>query len=175
MRLVNRTLDEIRPGDRAEVRRLISADDLYVFAVASGNYNPMHLTDSDLNHDGAKERVAPGMFVGSLISAVLGTQLPGPGTLYRRQTLEFHTRAHAGEEVIAAVEVLDKADDGAVRLRTTVSRASDGELIVSGEALVQAPAEKFDQDAIEMPGLIVQRHRHFEAMLEPSITGIRYT
>ncbi len=166
MRLVNRTLDEIRPGDRAEVRRLISADDLYVFAVASGNYNPMHLTDSDLNHDGAKERVAPGMFVGSLISAVLGTQLPGPGTLYRRQTLEFHTRAHAGEEVVAAVEVLDKADDGAVRLRTTVSRASDGELIVSGEALVQAPAEKFDQDAIEMPGLIVQRHRHFEAMLE---------
>lgn len=78
MRLVNRTLDEIRPGDRAEVRRLISADDLYVFAVASGNYNPMHLTDSDLNHDGAKERVAPGMFVGSLISAVLGRSFPAP-------------------------------------------------------------------------------------------------
>ncbi|MGL4975321.1 MAG: MaoC/PaaZ C-terminal domain-containing protein, partial [Bosea sp. (in: a-proteobacteria)] len=145
MRLVNRTLSEIQPGETAEIRRLITADDLYVFAAASGNHNPMHLNDSDLDGDGQKERVAPGMFVGSLISAVLGTQLPGPGTLYRSQAFVFHARAHAGEEVIATVNVIDKRDDGTVRLTTTVKRASDGEMIVSGEAVVQAPVEKFDQ------------------------------
>lgn len=166
MRLVNKTFAEIEPGDRAELRRLITADDLYVFAAASGNSNPMHLTDSDLDGDGTVERIAPGMFVASLISAVLGTQLPGPGTLYRRQSLDFHSRAHAGEEVIVRAEVLSKAD-GIVRLKTEVVHA-DGRAVISGEADVLAPIDKFDQDDVEVPGLLVQRHRHFEALLDRS-------
>ncbi len=166
MRLVNRTFGEIRVGDTAEIRRLITTEDLYVFAAASGNHNPMHLADSDLDGDGVKERVAPGMFVGSLISAVLGMKLPGPGTLYLSQTLVFHARVHAGEDVIASVEVLDKMEDSTVRLQTTVRRSTDGRLILSGEAVVQAPTEKFDRDGMQVPGLVVQRHRHFEALLE---------
>ena len=165
MRLTNRTYDEIQPGDSAELRRLITPDDLYVFAVSSGNTNPMHLQDSDLDGDGHHERVAPGMFVASLLSAVLGTQLPGPGTLYRRQVLDFHARAHAGEEVLVRAEVLSKAD-GIVRLKTEVRRISDGAIILSGEADVLAPTEKFDRDNLEIPGLVVQRHRHFELLLE---------
>ncbi|MDP3340763.1 bifunctional enoyl-CoA hydratase/phosphate acetyltransferase [Frigidibacter sp.] len=165
MRLTNRTFDEIQPGDSAELRRLITQDDLYVFAVSSGNTNPMHLQDSDLDGDGHNERVAPGMFVASLLSAVLGTQLPGPGTLYRRQVLDFHARAHAGEEVLVRAEVLSKAD-GVVHLKTEVRRTSDGAIILSGEAEVLAPTEKFDQDNLEIPGLVVQRHRHFELLLE---------
>lgn len=165
MRLTNRTFDEIEPGDSAELRRLITPDDLYVFAVASGNTNPMHLQDSDIDGDGHHERVAPGMFVASLLSAVLGTQLPGPGTLYRRQVLDFHARAHAGEEVLVRAEVLSKAD-GIVRLKTEVRRISDGAIILSGEAEVLAPTEKFDRDNLEIPGLVVQRHRHFELLLE---------
>jgi len=166
MRLVNQTFSELQKGAVAELRRLISADDLYVFAAASGNHNPMHLTDSDLNGDGRNERVAQGMFVASLISAVLGTQLPGAGTLYRRQVLDFHERAHAGEELICRVEVLDKLPGGLVRLATSVRRMSDGALIVAGEAEVLAPQTKFECDEVEIPGLIVQRHRHFEALLE---------
>ena len=166
MRLVNQTFSELQKGAVAELRRLISADDLYVFAAASGNHNPMHLTDSDLNGDGRNERVAQGMFVASLISAVLGTQLPGAGTLYRRQVLDFHERAHAGEELICRVEVLDKLPGGLVRLATSVRRMSDGALIVAGEAEVLAPQTKFECDKVEIPGLIVQRHRHFEALLE---------
>lgn len=166
MRLINKTFNEIQVGEVAEVRRLITAEDLYVFAVASGNFNPMHLEDSDLDGDGTKERVAPGMFVASLISAVLGTQLPGPGTLYRRQMFEFHTQAHAGEEVCASVTVLNKNADGDVHLETKVRRLADNTLIVSGEAIVRAPLTKFDKSGLDMPGLIVQRHRHFEALLE---------
>jgi len=164
MRMTNRTFDEMQPGDRAELRRLITADDLFVFAAASGNSNPMHLTDTDVDGNGTAERIAPGMFMASLISAVLGTQLPGPGTLYRRQTLDFHTRAHAGEEVIVRAEVVSKAE-GMVRLRTEVTHA-DGRQILTGEAEVIAPVEKFDREDVEVPGLVVQRHRHFEALLE---------
>lgn len=166
MRLSNRLFSEIEPGDSAEIRRLITADDLYVFAAASGNFNPMHLADSDLDGDGTRERIAPGLFIGSLISAVLGTRLPGPGTLYRHQTFQFHARAHAGDEVIASVKVLDKLEDGTIRLATTVVRAEDKEPVLSGHAIVVAPTERFDSDNVEVPGLIVQRHRHFEAMLE---------
>ena len=165
MHLVNRTYDELQVGDVAELRRLITADDLYVFAVASGNTNPMHLQDSDLDGNGTTERVAPGMFVASLISAVLGTKLPGPGTLYRRQTIDFLARAHAGDEVVVRAEVLAKTD-GTVRLKTEVRRITDDAVILTGEAEVLAPTEKFDREGVEVPGLVVQRHRHFEALLE---------
>lgn len=165
MRLINRTFDELVVGDSAELRRLVTPDDLYVFAACSGNLNPMHLTDSDLDGNGAVERVAPGMFVASLISAILGTQLPGAGTLYRRQTLDFHERAHAGEELVGTVTVLEKLADGVVRLATTIHRAADQALVLSGTADVLAPQHKIDQPHVEVPGLIVQRHRHFEALL----------
>ncbi|WP_112311273.1 bifunctional enoyl-CoA hydratase/phosphate acetyltransferase [Pseudogemmobacter bohemicus] len=166
MRLVNRTFTELQPGETAELRRLITQDDLYVFAAASGNYNPMHLPSGDMDGDGQPENIAPGMFVASMISAVLGTLLPGPGTLYRRQVVDFHERAHAGEELLCKVAVTAKAADGTVTLETVVTRPADGALIVTGTAQVLAPEVKFDRDDIEVPGLVVQRHRHFEALVE---------
>lgn len=166
MRLRNQTFDELQIGATAELRRLITQDDLYVFAVASGNHNPMHLPNMDGDGDGRVDEVAPGMFVASLISAVLGTLLPGPGTLYRAQKLAFHTQAHAGDELLARVTVLAKEASGSVTLETTVRRIGDEALIVDGVATVTAPIRKVDRDDVEIPGLIVQRHRHFEQVLE---------
>ncbi|WP_066733602.1 MULTISPECIES: bifunctional enoyl-CoA hydratase/phosphate acetyltransferase [Hyphomicrobiales] len=166
MHLTNRTFAELQPGETAELRRIITPDDLYVFAAASGNYNPMHLPQTDVDGDGKAENIAPGMFVASQISAVLGMLLPGAGTLYRRQVLDFHARAHAGDEVVCRVKVVEKLPDGIVRMETQVVRASDQALIVSGEAVVIAPQEKFDREDVEVPGLVVQRHRHFETLLE---------
>lgn len=168
MHLRNRTFDEMTVGETAELRRLVTPDDLYVFAAASGNYNPMTLppTENGGLGDGEAEHMAPGMFVASLISAVLGTLLPGPGTLYRRQSLDFHERAHAGEELLCRLTVLDKGADGVVRLATEVTRPADGALLLSGEAEVVAPRVKYDRDSVDVPGLIVQRHRHFEALVE---------
>ncbi|OYW68680.1 MAG: enoyl-CoA hydratase [Bosea sp. 12-68-7] len=166
MHLTNRTFAELQPGETAELRRIITPDDLYVFAAASGNYNPMHLPQTDVDGDGKAENIAPGMFVASQISAVLGMLLPGAGTLYRRQVLDFHARAHAGDEVVCRVKVVEKLADGVVRMETQVVRASDEALIVSGEAFVIAPQVKFDREDVEVPGLVVQRHRHFEALLE---------
>ena len=165
MRLINHPVDELKVGDSAQLRRLVTADDLYAFAACSGNYNPMHLTDTDLDGDGTTERVAPGMFVASLISAVLGTQLPGAGTLYRHQSVDFHARAHAGDELLCTVTVQEKRSDGLVQLATTIHRAADNALVLSGTAEVEAPTHKVDLANVEVPGLIVQRHRHFEALL----------
>lgn len=166
MHLVNRTFDEIEVGQSAELVRLITPDDLYGFASVSGNFNPMHLPGEDGDGDGRAESVAPGMFVASLVSAVLGTLLPGPGTLYRRQLLEFHERAHSGDSLRCRVTVTAKEADGSVTLATEIRRDGDGALIVTGEARVLAPRVKYDRDGIDVPGLVVQRHRHFEALLE---------
>lgn len=167
----NKTFDELKPGDSAELRRSCSTDDLIVFANVSGNHNPMHLPNQDIDHDGKEDVVvAPSMWVGSLISAVLGNVLPGPGTLYRTQMFRFHARASAGDELNAKVTVLDKAVDGSVRLSTEVKRVSDGQLLLEGEAVVEAPKVKFTYEEQELPGLIVQRHRHFDALLERAET-----
>lgn len=178
MRLVNRTFEELSLGDRAELRRLITPDDLYVFAASSGNYNPMNLPNGDLDGDGKPEEIAAGLFIASLISAILGTHLPGPGSVLRHQSLTFHAPARAGDELLCEVTVTAKTPDGMVRLHTEVTRPADAALILSGEALVQAPTVKFDRDNLHIPGLIVQRHRHFDALiararpLPPLITAV---
>lgn len=166
MKIVNRPYDDLSVGDSAELTRLITPDDLYVYAASSGNYNPMHLPGEDGNGDGRPDNVAPGMFIASLISGVLGTVLPGPGTLYESQSLNFYARAHSGDELLTRVTVLEKQDARRVRLKTEVTRPADGALILLGEAVVTAPATRFARDNLEVPGLIVQRHRHFEALLE---------
>lgn len=165
MHLTSLTLDEIQVGDSAEVRRLINQDDLYVFATSSGNFNPMHLIEHEQSDKQVILPVAPGMFVASLISAVLGNQLPGAGALYRRQVLDFHERVRCGEELLCRVTVLEKMANGVLRLATTVERVTDGALILSGEAEVLPTTTKIDVKEVEVPGLIVQRHRHFEALL----------
>jgi len=163
MHLQNRTFDQIEIGETAEMRRLVTPDDLLVFAATSGNYNPMHLPPAD--GTAGPETLAPGMFVAALVSAVLGTRLPGPGTLYRRQLLQFHERAHAGDELCTRVEVREKHDDGCLSIGTEVRRIGDNALILSGEAEVLAPTEPYSSDAADMPGLIVERHRHFQTLL----------
>ncbi|MGC9420928.1 MAG: MaoC/PaaZ C-terminal domain-containing protein, partial [Rhodovulum sp.] len=161
----NRTFDEIAPGDSAEIVRICTEDDFYVFATASGNHNPLHLARYDGDGDGAPEMLAPAMWVGSLLSAVIGNILPGAGTLYRSQSLAFHARAHAGDELIARVTVTEKHPPDGIVMATEVTRKADGAVILTGEAEVQAPARKLVFDDLEIPGLLVERHRHFDALI----------
>ena len=105
MIMQNRPFDTLKLGDSAELRRLCTADDLYVFAVATGNHNPMHLPGRDVDGDGAADTTASGIFLAAMISAVLGNVLPGPGTMYQRQDLTFLGHARAGDELCARVTV----------------------------------------------------------------------
>ena len=164
----NRTFDEIVVGDTAQVRRTLTANDLLVFAHASGNLNPIHMPGApgveSVVAEGEREAVAPSAWVAGLISCVLGMELPGPGTLYRSQSLAFHGRVHVGEEVVASVRVVAKSDGRVVRLATAVTR-TDGGLIADGEASVVAPAERSFLADAELPDIVVQQHAHFGRLL----------
>ncbi len=162
----NRPFDTLKLGDTAEVRRLCTADDLYVFAVATGNHNPMHLPDRDVNGDGAPDTTASGVFLSAMISAVLGNVLPGPGTLYHRQDLSFTGYAHAGDELVARVTVTGLGPEAMVTLSTSVVRVRDEVEIATGVAEVQAPTLPISFDDRDLPGLLVQTHRHFDAILK---------
>lgn len=162
----NRTYTELSVGDHAELARLCTADDFYIFANASGNHNPMHLPRHDGDGDGLAEAVAPSMWVGSLVSAVLGNLLPGPGTLLVSQSFDFLGRAHAGDELTVQVEVTEKLPQRRVRFSTRVTRTGDGQPVLDGAAVVIAPERKLTFDDLDVPGLTVQRHRHFDRLLE---------
>jgi phosphate butyryltransferase len=157
--------DDLRVGMEAETTRICRADDLYVFANTSGNLNPLHLPKADGDGDGVPESVAPAMWVASLISGVLGCQMPGPGTLYHSQSLRFVGRAHPGDTLIARVRLTAKEPGRLVRFDTLV-QGVDGNPIVEGEAEVIAPDRSIQFSADDVPGLTVQSHVHFDRLLE---------
>ncbi len=169
----NKLYDELKVGDAASVKRVCTANDLYIFAHASGNLNPLHLPAED----GSAEAIAPSMWVGALISSVLGNILPGAGTLYRSQSLKFLDRVHVGDELTVAVTVRDKAADGVVVLDTTVT-GRGGDRIAEGVAEVLAPTRKVRFDDDRLPEILVERHRHFDRLLqacaglEPIVTAV---
>src|SRR5690554_5749472 len=87
--LHNRTFDDINIGDTATLERTLTFEDIQLFAALSGDINPSHIDQQFAASTRFQEIVAHGMWGGALISAVLGTQLPGPGTIYQSQTLHF--------------------------------------------------------------------------------------
>ncbi len=159
----NRTYDEIQVGDEASIDRVLTANDLFIFAHASGNLNPLHLPQ--IGQEASSEIVAPSMWVGALISSVLGNILPGAGTLYKSQNLKFLDRAHLGDELRVKVRVRAKLPGNRIELDTFVMRI-DGDLIAEGIAEVLAPAEKIRLDYGNVPELLVTRHRHFDALID---------
>ena len=96
MIIKNFPFDTLKLGQTAELQRLCTTDDLFVFAAATGNHNPMHLPGEDINGDGKPDTTASGIFLAAMISAVLGNVLPGPGTSYHSQALTFTGHAKAG-------------------------------------------------------------------------------
>ncbi len=159
----NKTYDEIRLGDQASLTRVCTANDLFIFAHASGNLNPLHLPKAQ--SDGEPEAIAPSMWVGSLFSALLGNVLPGVGTLYQGQTLRFHERARVGDELTATVRVTEKKPKRVMLLETRVSNQS-GALIADGRAEVIAPEMKLELEADDLPNLILKSHQHFDRLLD---------
>jgi phosphotransacetylase/acyl dehydratase len=162
MLIQNHPFDTLKVGDRAELKRLCTEEALLIFAAATGNHNPVHLPGTETPGVAS----ASGIYVAAVISAVVGNLLPGPGTITRSQSLVFHGAARAGDELRARVTVTGVHDDGTVTLATEVARTGDEVVILSGEALVVAPRTRVSFEDRDVPGLILRRHRHFEAMLE---------
>lgn len=173
----NTTFNELEIGATASIERTVTAHDLHVFAHASGNTNPVHRPGRDADGDGRDDAVAPGMFVASLVSTVLGTVLPGAGTLYRGQTLDFVGRAGLGDRLIVSVTLVEKRAAPLAVFETTV-RKTTGEIILKGTATVDAPVLPIVMEHAELPLLLLDEHDHFGklvarcAPLPPTPTAI---
>ncbi|MEO1193743.1 MAG: bifunctional enoyl-CoA hydratase/phosphate acetyltransferase [Pseudomonadota bacterium] len=161
----NKTYAELAVGDEAKITRICTNEDLLVFAHASGNLNPLHLPASGGDSKPLQETVAPSMWAGALVSAVLGNLLPGPGTLYHAQNLRFINRAHVGDTLTVTVKVVEKLPDNLVRLETRVT-GRGGDLLAEGEAQVYAPLEKITVDSDDLPEIAVRRHQQFGKLLD---------
>ena len=147
----NRTLDEIEVGESAVLERTLTWEDIELFAVMSGDVNPAHVDEEYGRSDIFHAIVAHGMWGASLISALLGTRLPGPGTIYLEQTLRFRHPITIGDTVTVSVTVASKdsarhrvvLDCGCVNQR--------GETVIDGTATVLAPTEKVRRPRYVLP------------------------
>ena len=104
----NRTFDEIDVGDCAGLSRVLTREDIELFAVISGDVNPAHLDPEYAQGDAFHRIIAHGMWGASLISTVLGTKLPGPGTIYLEQTLRFLAPVGIGDTLEVSVTAIAK-------------------------------------------------------------------
>lgn len=126
-------------GQTAEFSKTFSLADIYAFAAASGDRNPVHLEEHYAEGTIFGKRIAHGMLVAGLISAVLGTTLPGAGTIYLGQDLKFKAPVYIGDTVTARVEVLKLRPDKRIATLSTTCYNQDGKLVIEGEAVVLYP------------------------------------
>src|SRR3546814_906016 len=135
----NKTFDELAVGDRAEVNRTLQSQDIELFAVMSGDVNPAHVDEDFAKSDMFQKVIAHGMWGGALISAVLGTELPGPGTIYLNQSLSFHKPVGLGDTVTVGVTVKSKHAENKRVLLDCQCVNQAGETVITGVAEVIAP------------------------------------
>jgi acyl dehydratase len=133
------TIDELRVGDHAEARREVSRESIREFVLATGDANPLHSDPPFAATTRFGRVIAPGMLTGGMVSGVIGTTLPGPGTIYLSQTFRFLRPVDPGDTVTARVEVAEiLRERNRVRLRTVCANQR-GEPVVEGEAWVMPP------------------------------------
>ncbi|MBL6456335.1 bifunctional enoyl-CoA hydratase/phosphate acetyltransferase [Belnapia sp. T6] len=162
----NRTFDEIMVGDSASLTRQLAREDIELFAVASGDVNPAHLDPAYAETDLFHKVIAHGMWSGALISAVLGTRLPGPGTIYLSQDLHFRAPVGIGDTITATVTAREKRPQHGPRIVFDCRCVNqDGKEVVSGIAEVQAPTETVRRPRVELPEVRLTRHQRFRDLL----------
>ena len=134
--MIGVTIQELAVGDHAELTRLATEADIAGFVDSVGDYNPVHTDPAYAAGTRFKGRIAPGIWTAGLISAVIGTRLPGPGTIYLSQDLAFLRPVMLGDTIAARVEVVEThREKNRVRLRTSCVNQR-GEAVLEGEALV---------------------------------------
>lgn len=149
-RIENVTYDEIKVGASASLTRTLSYRDVELFAIVSGDVNPAHVDAEFAKSDMFHKIIAHGMWGGALISTLLGTELPGPGTIYLDQSLKFLAPVGLGDTVTACVRVIEKCPKHHVVLECSVIN-QHGNMVISGQAEVIAPNEKISRLRTIMP------------------------
>jgi 3-hydroxybutyryl-CoA dehydratase len=130
--------EELAVGMREVLMKTVMETDVIGFALLSGDDNPIHLCDTYAANTKFGQRIAHGLYTASLISAVLGTRLPGPGAVYRSQTLNFHAPVTIGDVVTVVVEVVELVPQGR-KVRLRCEALIDNKVVLDGEAVVSVP------------------------------------
>lgn len=137
--MIGKTIDQLRIGDTAEFGKTISESDIYLYAGVTGDFNPAHLNEVYAKKTYFKTRIAQGMLTAGFISGLLGVSLPGPGTIYIRQELDFLAPVHIGDTITARVEIIEILNQkNRVTVRTTCVN-QDGTMVLDGRAIVSPP------------------------------------
>ncbi len=135
----DRPYDDIAIGDKASFTKTITGEDVQVFANLSGDVNPIHVDAEFAAGTKFGRQVAHGMLAASLISSVIGTQLPGINSIYLGQELKFTAPVFFDDTLTAEVEVIEKREDKPImKLKTTVTK-QDGTAVVEGQAVIMKP------------------------------------
>jgi 3-hydroxybutyryl-CoA dehydratase len=140
--LENKPFDELEVGDRASYTKRVTEQDVEAFGGLSGDMNPLHFSDEYAATTPYGGRVAHGMIVGALVSAAIGTRLPGPGSIYLKQSLAFHLPVRIDDEIEVTIVVQKKLARRRFVTLACEARNQAGEKVADGEALVIAPDEK---------------------------------
>jgi acyl dehydratase len=127
---------KFKVGDRAETTRTIEQADVDAFALVTGDRNPVHLDEALAQQTRFGRRIAHGMLTASLISSVLANQLPGEGSVYLGQTLQFVAPVFPGDEVTACVTVTEVRENRPIIKLETICVNQRGETVIRGEATV---------------------------------------
>ena len=166
--LVNKTFDEIKIGDSASLTRTLMPEDVKLFAVLTGDVNPSVVDPSYSESGMFREVIAHGMWSGSLISTVLGTQFPGPGTILVDQTLHFARPVSIGDTITIKVTAKQKFEHNKHVLFDCLCTNQEGLQVVRGTAEILAPSEKVTRlRSVHMPEIrIDDRHERYIHLLD---------
>ncbi|WP_428826539.1 bifunctional enoyl-CoA hydratase/phosphate acetyltransferase [Azonexus sp. IMCC34842] len=161
----NVPFDEIEIGQSASMSRQLTMDDIELFATVSGNTNPVHLDKNFAANTSHHKIIAHGMWSGALVSGVLGSKLPGSGTVYLGQNLNFEHTVGLGDTVTATVTVIEKKPASNIVILDCICVNQRGEVIVTGNAEVVAPTQKVHRDALDLPEVQLIHHDQHDALL----------
>jgi 3-hydroxybutyryl-CoA dehydratase len=139
--MIGKTIHEIEMGDKAQFAKTVSESDVYLYAGITGDSNPAHINEEYAKKTVFKTRIAHGMLSAGFISAILGLHLPGPGTIYVSQMLQFLAPVRIGDTITAAVEVVDILPKKNRVTLKTVCVNQDGTTVLAGEAVVSPPKQ----------------------------------
>jgi len=159
-RIENRTYDELQIGDSASIARTLTNQDIELFAVMSGDVNPAHVDPEFAKSDMFHKVVAHGMWGGALFSTVLGTELPGPGTIYLGQTLRFKRAVGLGDTVTVSVRVAQKHPEHHRVTFDCTATNQRGETVIDGAAEANAPTEKISRARVVLPEVELRQQGH---------------
>lgn len=137
--MIGKTVRELNVGDSAHLSKTISESDIYLYAGITGNFNPVHLNEEYARNTPYQTRIAHPALTAGYVGAVMANHLPGPGTIYLTQKLNFLAPVRIGDTITANAEILEiNIEENRVRVRTTCTN-QHGEVVLDGYALVSPP------------------------------------